>query len=409
MNKIKEFFNSYPAFKVFGGFGIIVAVIILTGSTIFSIEIGNIWNGIVHPERAETAEKITTEKENNDEDEIPLNTDSEGDEDVFDEDENNLDEDNLPEESEEPENKEVKTVFDGNVLNGTLIGNDSRTELFVPQQTGIYRFDFDIDSVRKNYMFCITDSTEQELTRQYYTSSDPAGTTVMLEGGQEYTLYVESEENENYEEVEYTIVINSPDGIKNVEGNVIKGEIRYIDQENEYQYIAPKSGVYRFDFDIDDVNKNYKFYMYDEKEKEIVNTDYSNKGYTCELVKDMQYKILVTQYQELPQYTIRIGVPNDMKSITGNTIKGKIRYIDQVDTYSYIAPKTGTYKFKFEIDDVNYAYRFLLLSKKREELVHLYSGYEETTVELKKGEKYEVQIKQYTGLAKYNVKISIQN
>lgn len=45
MDKIKEFLQEYPAVKVFGGAGIIIIIIILTVSTIYSVEVENI--GIV--------------------------------------------------------------------------------------------------------------------------------------------------------------------------------------------------------------------------------------------------------------------------------------------------------------------------------------------------------------------------
>lgn len=411
MDKIKEFLDSYPAIKIFGVFGIIVILVVFVIGTIFSAEVERVWNEIAHP--VETELPISSEDENNGSEEVQPSVVPEDDVGDSDEDDTGLLDTpteiptNTPDESEEPEKV---TSFDGNILNGVLVGEDVRREVFVPQQTGIYRFDFDIDSVKKDYVFYIMDSVQEELTRKCYSaSSDPAGTSVTLEGGQEYTLMVESQETEEYEEVEYTININSPDEIVNIEGDKIKGQIRYIDQEIEYRYMVPKTGIYRFDFDINNVNLNYGFNIYDEKEDELVNTVYDNKGVTCELVEGKQYKVLVTQREGIPQYTISIGVPDEAKNVKGNTIKGSIRYIDQVNRYYFTASKTGTYKFKLGINDVNKIYRFLLLSKKKEELTNTISVSNETTVELKRGEKYEILIEEYSGSVKYNVKISFTN
>lgn len=390
MDKIKELLQEYPAVKVFGGAGIIIIIIILTVSTIYSVEVENIWNRLVHP-------KTESQSDPNSGDdgivvqpsETPFDAGSEF-------------------ETEEPiETEKPESSFDGKELRGTLIGEDSREETYVPQQTGIYRFDFDIDSVKKNYLFYIIDSADEELTSKYYSDSDPAGTTVTLESGREYTLIVKSEESDEYDEVEYTITVNVPDAINIVEDNEMKGKIRYIDQEIEYVYTAPKSGIYRFDFDINDVNQNYGFYLCDEKEEELSNKEYYNEGSTLELEKDKEYKILVFQKEGLPEYDISIGVPNDIKKVTGNKIKGKLKYTDQVNTYYYTPIKTSTYKFNFGINDVNNSYNFVLLNKKKEELINTTSGNEERTVELKGGERYEIQIKQDTGYCSYNIKIAL--
>lgn len=413
MEKIKEFLNTYPAIKIFGIPGVIIILVLFVIATVFSSEVERVWNEHTHPP-AKTESPINSEEPDNSSEEVQPSVVPDDENDSLDEDDGS-DEDEtgvLDNQTEVPEESEIPsrtTSFDGNVLNGVLVGEDVRKEIFVPKCTGVYRFDFDIDSVKKNYIFYIMDSAEEELTRNYYSDSDPAGTSVTLEGGREYTLVVEHQETEEYDDVEYTININLPDEVMSVEGNKIAGQVRYIDQQIEYRYIAPRTGIFRFDFDIDNVNLNYGFYIYDEKEDELVNTDFNSEGATYELVEGKQYRVLITQKEGVPHYIISIGVPDREKKVNGNTIKGTIRYIDQVNKYYYIAPETGTYKIKLGINDVNKGYKLLLLSKKKEELIDTLSSYDETTVELKKGEKYEIQIEEYSGPVKYNVKISLSN
>ena len=69
----------------------------------------------------------------------------------------------------------------------------------------------------------------------------------------------------------------------NIEGKSIKGEISYIGQEKEYIYSAQRSGIYRFDFDIDDVNNDYVFQVYDSKNNELLYKNFSDKGGTIDL------------------------------------------------------------------------------------------------------------------------------
>ena len=303
------------------------------------------------------------------------------------------------------ETNETETMsFTGNKISGIMDGEDSREEQYMATQTGIYRFDFDIDDVNKGYCFYILDSKQEEVQRGY--SSD-SGINAYMESGMEYTLVVEHSEQE--EEVEYCISIHSPDGIENIEGKSIKGEISYIGQEKEYIYSAQRSGIYRFDFDIDDVNNDYVFQVYDSKNNELLYKKFSDKGGTIELTKGEIYKVKVVQNEGMPKYTIKIGVPNKIKDVQEDKITGEIKYNDQTDTFNYTTPRTGVYRFDFEIDDVNNEYDFKIFDEKREEIVNTYSSNEGKTVELQKGKKYEIQIGQNTGFAKYAIQIHIPN
>lgn len=141
MYKIKEFLKQYPAIKIFGGAGIIIIILIFIVHTILSTEIVNVWNRLVHS-------KTESQSDSNSDDgivvqtsETPFGTGSE-----FATEEPIAIEELIV--TERPESS-----FDGKELRGILIGEDSREETYLPQQTGIYRFDFDIDSVKKNYLY----------------------------------------------------------------------------------------------------------------------------------------------------------------------------------------------------------------------------------------------------------------
>lgn len=42
------------------------------------------------------------------------------------------------------------------------------------------------------------------------------------------------------------------------------------EDSREEQYMATQTGIYRFDFDIDDVNNDYVFQVYDSKNNELL-------------------------------------------------------------------------------------------------------------------------------------------
>ena len=303
------------------------------------------------------------------------------------------------------EPKPTKIAKVGNIeINGTMAGKNRRIEQYMATQTGEYRFDFDIDDETKEYFFCICNSKNKPIKSGY---SADAGISAYLEGGMQYTLVVEHYEED--ETVDYSILIHSPDRIETVQGDLIEGEISYINQEKEYTYTAVQTGKYRFDFDIDDETKEYDFYLFDSKNKQLLYKEYLDEGGTQELIKGNTYKIKVVQKSGFPKYKIKIGIPKEIKAITGDIIEGKIEYTDQNDVYTYIAPRTGKYRFDFDIDNVDNEYDFKISNNKGREIATTCYSNDGQTVELEKGEKYEIQVGQNTGVASYSVQIHVPN
>ena len=74
-------------------------------------------------------------------------------------------------ESEKKLNTKETMSFTGNKISGIMDGEDSREEQYMATQTGIYRFDFDIDDVNKGYCFYILDSKQEEVQRGYSSDS----------------------------------------------------------------------------------------------------------------------------------------------------------------------------------------------------------------------------------------------
>ncbi len=224
----------------------------------------------------------------------------------------------------------VQNIFTNSSLEGELDGTETEEKIYRANITWKYRFDFGIDDVNKSYSFSVLDLKQEEVGRGH--SSD-SGITLDLQAGMDYTLLVEHS-NEN-EVVKYDISINVPKENRTIQSKIIEDKIKYIDQENEYTYQAPKSGIYRFDFNIDNVNKEFCFLAYDSKNEELLRKSSSEKGGILELAAGQNYKIKIVQQQELPNYSVKIYEPNNPKTVTDNLIKGKIKFIDQLDVYKY--------------------------------------------------------------------------
>lgn len=93
--------------------------------------------------------------------------------------------------------------------------------------------------------------------------------------------------------------------------NQIKNSFTYTDQSFTVNFTAPVGGLYRFDYDINDVNYDYYVYLYDSKNQVQIDSCYSNyeHGDSCELIEGETYKLIVQQKDGLPEFTIDIGVP----------------------------------------------------------------------------------------------------
>lgn len=187
-------------------------------------------------------------------------------------------------------------------------------------------------------------------------------------------------------------------------GNKISGIMDGEDSREE-QYMATQTGIYRFDFDIDDVNNEYDFKIFDEKREEIVNTYSSNEGKTVELQKGKKYEIQIGQNTGFAKYAIQIHIPNKVYTINNNVISGSISYIDQQNVYYYTPKRTGTYGFSFGINNAENSYRISLFDSKNEVIFDTYSSNECKEVELKKNQKYRLHVNYSRGFEKYKISI----
>lgn len=297
------------------------------------------------------------------------------------------------------ETNETETMsFTGNKISGIMDGEDSREEQYMATQTGIYRFDFDIDDVNNDYVFQVYDSKNNVLL--YKNFSDKGG-TIELTKGDIYKVKVVQNEGMP----KYTIKIGVPNKIKDVQEDKITGEIKYNDQTDTFNYTTPRTGVYRFDFEIDDVNNEYDFKIFDEKREEIVNTYSSNEGKTVELQKGKKYEIQIGQNTGFAKYAIQIHIPNKVYTINNNVISGSISYIDQQNVYYYTPKRTGTYGFSFGINNAENSYRISLFDSKNEVIFDTYSSNECKEVELKKNQKYRLHVNYSRGFEKYKISI----
>ncbi len=295
------------------------------------------------------------------------------------------------------------TVIDTNSFSGKIVKEKQVDEYkYTPKISGVYRFDLESSDVQSNYLCSVYAPDGSELASFYYSSG---GKNVELNADSTYTIFIRQYSGT----ATYTIQIGIPSNTRAIDGTTFSGSITYKGQEDNYTYIAPKTGRYRFDFDTDNVQSNYTFSIVAANNSELAYTYYSNGGTTVDLAAGESYSIKVMQRSGNANYTINIGIPNEINKIDGTSFSGKITYKDQEDNYTYIAPKTGRYRFDFGTDNVQSNYTFSIAAADNSELAYTYYTNGGTTVDLNAGESYSIKVKQRTNTSNYTIKIGVPN
>lgn len=292
-------------------------------------------------------------------------------------------------------------VISDNIITGTLDEyTTTRKFQYEAKATGKYRFDLDINDVNYSYCFAIYDDKNQQLG---YAYSDNDGLTIELEENKIYTMYVEQYSGS----CEFTVYIGEPRPLQYITDSKFTGNIYYENQTDVFSFTAPNNGKYRFDFDINDVNKSYKFSIYDSKNANV-GTDYSyNGGTTVELIENNTYTIYIEQNNGMCEYEVTIGYPSSTQIIDGVSFSGELTYTDQQNYYEFTSKNAGIYRFDFVTNDVNNKYKFTLKDGKNKNLGQETSSYGGITLDLDKNTKYAICIEQITGFSKYTVNIGM--
>lgn len=288
----------------------------------------------------------------------------------------------------------------GNSIEHALTYEDQKDEyMYTAPITGKYRLNFFSDDTTSSYKVEIRKPNKERVAYAYYSDS---GKTVDLDAGESYKIVVEQTNGF----AGYKIEICVPNEEKQVTDNIINGSLWYEDQLDNYTYIAPVTGKYRFDFGSNNVNNSYSFQLRDTTDnRRLVYGSFSDKGKNAELEAGKKYLIQIQQHLGTEEYTINIGVPQPTKWVDGNSISGKITYIDQVDVYQYIAPISGKYTFEFDTSDVQCNYNVKVCSEKNETLMSTDASYKDKPVQLEAGQTYTIYVIQRSGYVEYTINI----
>ena len=272
--------------------------------------------------------------------------------------------------------------------------------------TGYYRFSFDISDVNCSYNFRLSKTNHKEIE----SGNNDSGFNIELTQGETYVLEIIQRNGLPT----CTVEIGIPNSPKIVDDNSINEKIRFIGQEDTYNYTAPLSGKYGFHLDISNVEYSYNVKVIGSKNNVIADEKYSQIGYkdyyfNADLEIDNEYSIIVyfdnyNLNDRNLEYTIDIYEPNEIESVNGNTVSGNFIFGGQKNRYIFTAPKTSTYLLEFNDSNEQLEYEISFCDEKNHIQEHKKSNWR-VSFNLEKEIKYEITVSQNKNYGEYSFNI----
>lgn len=230
-------------------------------------------------------------------------------------------------------------------ISGRISYTDQEDEYkFIPQISGIYRFDIS-ELMNETYItISIKDRFGDSLGHIWIGSNNEGITLFDAEAGQEYTLVIRQQNGFS----DYKISIGYQCPTEPLSEHM-EGEIKYKDQVNNYIFVPAVSGVYRLDFQEIISGATFEVKVYDRLGY-VVNSKYigNEEGITVsEMVAGEEYKIEVKQSSGASKYIMDLGVQKPTLDISNMTnVGGQITYKDQQDIYTFVPTLNTDYELK---------------------------------------------------------------
>ena len=286
---------------------------------------------------------------------------------------------------------------------------------FTPKRDGVHRFEFSgvgNDGDKKSFKIEVL---RPDGHSESETGIDGDGCTLLLKKGEKVAIKVYQHNGTGT----YTINIGNPNPVADISKYTkVKGGIAYTDQKNVYRYTAPRDGQYRFELADIDTSKGSRdtwLEIFDANGKSL--DDYrgdNGAGITITLKKGQTYTVDVDYALWSGSYgsfSLLIGVPKETKDISKYTkVTDNVEFTEQLNTYTYTAPTTG--HFRFGVENLSKAEDTLVSVS-----VHGANGSQiqsatcengsGVTVDLTKGKKYTVKVKQNGNFTPYTLAIGV--
>ena len=172
---------------------------------------------------------------------------------------------------------------------------------FIPENSGIYRFDITSGEKDLSAGLGLYDSKENKIFEDVITAGD--GAAAELEAGETYTLAAAQTGGTG----EYDLRIGKQEAPEEIDGKcIVPGLITYKDQQNIYTFRAADSGEYKITVSNMDDECMVKMHVLSQLGDRLEGSDdlWSGDSVTVILKEGQSYKIQLTQLSGISGYTI---------------------------------------------------------------------------------------------------------
>ena len=183
-----------------------------------------------------------------------------------------------------------------------------------------------------------------------------------------------------------------------------------LEQKDEYSYVPEVGGIYRFEFSDVPSGTYYNLYVFNSGNECIkYSTDLDNgDGITVSLEAGQSYTIRVDQYKNTGSYVLNVGPQKPLVDVSQCTaVNDSIQYTEQENSYSFIAPRDGLYRFELSNVPEGTDLSIYACNSGWESLkyaVDLDNG-DGITLGLSEGQTYYIRAVQYRGVGNYTLNI----
>lgn len=191
--------------------------------------------------------------------------------------------------------------------------------------------------------------------------------------------------------------------------------VEYTDQRNEYSFVVPIDGQYRFELSNMMSGTATGLYVFNSLGETVAADTYCTNGEGV-TVKDMKagemYDVQIWQNTGFSNYIFTIGHQKEIVDISDLTyLTDSVEYTDQRNVYSFTVPKDGRYRFELSGMKNGTAVELYVFNSLEETVAadtYCTNGEGVTVKGAVTGEVYDVQIRQEIGLCTYNFTIGQQ-
>lgn len=283
---------------------------------------------------------------------------------------------------------------------------------FTPPLNGRYRFELSemVSGTEVNMAVYNPGGERVDGTSYGITNSD--GLTIdNMNAGETYNIVI----TQYTSTMTYKLLIGYQKETIQINGETeIEDSIQYTSQLNQYNFIPPINGRYRFE--ISDITSGVDINMIilNQAGGRVDGTSYGISKYDGLTIDDMiageTYTIQIVQYNSYSPYKLEIGYQKDIVELTGNNISDTMQYTQQLNIYKFSPQINGNYSFLIDNMMSGMKINMSIYNEGGDRIDGTSYGIENgnglTINDMIKGETYTVYVIQYEGEGSYSLYIN---